>query len=263
MLTIFTIVLNGKPFIERHLAAFRQLTIPWQWRIVEGVARPTNCTAWCRDMPARWHRDYVSVDGTHEYLRSIHDTRHGSGSVEVTYRYAPWDGKVEMVNHALRNVRDGVVLQVDSDEIWQPWQLERICEMMLPLEPATAARFACRYWVGPNKVLTSTSGWARGELEWLRAWRWGEGVEFERHEPPIVRGFDKCVTIECTQALGLTFDHFAYVTRQQIEMKQDYYGYAGLTDAWERMNATSGPVNVQEYFPFAVGATADDVEPAA
>jgi hypothetical protein len=254
VLTLFTIVLNGEPYIEQHLDTLRSLSIPWQWRIVEGVARPTHCTAWCREMPDRWHRDYVSVDGTHEYLRSIN-----RGRVWVQWRHSPWNGKVEMCHAALTGVSDGVVMQIDSDEIWQAWQLERVYELLMPQPPATAARFSCRYWVGPTKLLTSTKGWARGDLEWLRAWRWGPSVKFERHEPPIVTGFDRCVSLESTEAAGLVFDHYAYTTPQQIEMKQDYYGYAGLVDAWHRLQATSGPVNLQEFFPFAIGATADDM----
>ena len=255
MLTLFTIVLNGEPFIERHLPVFRQLTIPWTWRIVEGVAAPANCTSWCRQMPDQWHRNYVSVDGTHEYLRSLNVP-----NVAARSRHAPWwGGKVEMVSKALQNCDDGVVLQVDADEVWQTWQLERIYSMLIDQPPATAARFGCRYWVGPRKILTNTTGWARGELEWLRAWRWGPGVKFDRHEPPIVNGFNRCVSIESTKEMGLEFDHFAYVTEQQIAMKQDYYGYAGLVDAWHRLQATPGPVNLQEFFPFAIGATADDI----
>jgi len=259
MLTLFTIVLNGEPYIEQHLATLRRLTIPWQWRIVEGVAEPTNCTSWCRPMPDRWHRDYASVDGTHEFLKAINGWRGDTGSVGVSGRRSPWPGKLAMVARALEGVQGGVVMQIDSDEIWQAWQLERIYWLMMQQPVATAARFACRYWVGPNKLLTSTTGWARGDLEWLRAWRWGPGMKFFRHEPPIATGFDRCVTIESTQAAGLVFDHFAYVTEQQIAMKQDYYGYTGLVDAWHRLQATPGPVNLQEFFPFAIGATADDV----
>lgn len=259
MLTLFTIVLNGEPYIEHHLPTLRQLTIPWQWRIVEGVAAPTHCTSWCRQMPDRWHRNYASVDGTHEYLQAVNGWRSEHGSVGVSFRRSPWDGKVEMVAKALEGVNDGVVMQVDSDEIWQSWQLEAVYRLMLPRAVGTAARFSCRYWVGPAKVLTSTSGWARGDLEWLRAWRWGPGVKFARHEPPLLEGFDRCVSIESTEAAGLVFDHYAYTTQQQIEMKQDYYGYTGLVDAWHRLQATSGPVNLREYFPWAIGATADDV----
>lgn len=79
MLTLFTIVLNGEPFIEWHLPVFRELSIPWQWRVVEGVAAPEHCTAWCRPLPDRWHRDFLSIDGTHEYLRAI-----DGGNVQVT-----------------------------------------------------------------------------------------------------------------------------------------------------------------------------------
>jgi hypothetical protein len=258
MLTLFTIVLNGEPYIEQHFDTLRQLTIPWQWRIVEGVAEPTHCTSWCRTMPDRWHRDYVSVDGTHEYLRAVDGLRAGEGSISVSFRRSPWPGKLAMVNRALEGVEDGVVMQVDSDEIWQAWQLERVYEMLLPQPPRTAARFHCNYWVGPRKVLTNTSGWARGDLEWLRAWRWGPGVKMLRHEPPIVTGFDRCVSIESTMAMGLVFDHFAYVTEQQIAWKEDYYGMDGLTDAWHRLQATRGPVNLQEFIPSAFGATADD-----
>jgi hypothetical protein len=255
MLTIFTIVLNGQPFIEWHLPVLRELSIPWQWRIVEGVAAPTNCTSWCRPLPERWHRDCVSVDGTHEYLRAIH-----CGNVRVTSRRSrPYDGKVGMVREALEGVDDGVVMQIDADEIWQAWQIEKIYELLICQLPATAARFNCRYWVGPSKLLTSRSGWARGDLEWLRAWRWGPGVEFERHEPPIVRGFGRCVSLETTEAMGLVFDHYAYHSPRQIEMKADYYGYDGLVDAWHRLQCTSGPVELERFFPWAVGATADDV----
>lgn len=255
MLTIFTIVLNGEPFIDRHLPVFRSLSIPWQWRVVEGVAAPNRCTSWCRPMPDRWHRDFVSVDGTHEYLRSIQ-----GGNVRVTtHRGRPYDGKLEMVQEALQGVEEGVVMQVDADEIWQAWQIERIYELLICQLPATAARFTCRYWVGPSKLLTSRSGWARGDLEWLRAWRWGPGVEFLRHEPPIVTGFERCVSLETTEAMGLVFDHYAYHSRRQIEMKADYYGYDGLVDAWLRLQSTSGPVELERFFPWAVGATADDV----
>jgi len=83
-------------------------------------------------------------------------------------------------------------------------------------------------------------------------------VRMLRHEPPIVEGFGRCVSIESTLDAGLMFDHFAYTTEPQIRMKQDYYGYAGLVDSWRRLQATRGPVDLQEFFPFAVGATADD-----
>ena len=91
MLTIFTIVLNGMPFIERHLAEFQKLKIPWRWRIVEGVSEPLGCTRWCKQVPEKWHKDFKSIDGTHEYLNSIQ-----GGNVIVYSQGKPFNGKLEI-----------------------------------------------------------------------------------------------------------------------------------------------------------------------
>ena len=40
----FTIVLDGMPFITHHLPVFNRLSFDWEWRIVEGVELPDNCT---------------------------------------------------------------------------------------------------------------------------------------------------------------------------------------------------------------------------
>ena len=99
MLTIFTIVLNGQPYIEKKLEAYQKLQIPWQWRIVEGVSNPRNCTRWCKEVPPKWHKDFVSIDGTHEYLKNLNHK-----NVSVYWQNKPFDGKIEMVNKALEGV---------------------------------------------------------------------------------------------------------------------------------------------------------------
>ena len=42
----FTIVLNGKPYIDYHIEVFKRLKVPWHWHIIEGVASLTHDTAW-------------------------------------------------------------------------------------------------------------------------------------------------------------------------------------------------------------------------
>ena len=105
MLTIFTIVLNGEPYISKKIEAYQKLQIPWRWHIVEGVSSPRNCTRWCKEVPPEWHKDYVSIDGTHEYLKNLNHK-----NVSVYWQNKPFDGKIEMVNKALEGVDCGVVI---------------------------------------------------------------------------------------------------------------------------------------------------------
>jgi len=121
MLTIFTIVLNGMPYIKRHLAELQKLKIPWEWRIVEGVTEPLGCTRWCRQVPDKWHKDFKSIDGTHEYLKSIQ-----GGNVVVYSQGKAFNGKLEMIKQALQGVDSGVVMEVDADEMWSAEQIEKI-----------------------------------------------------------------------------------------------------------------------------------------
>jgi hypothetical protein len=38
-----------------------------------------------------------------------------------------------------------------------------------------------------------------------------------------------------TLANGWTFDHLAYVIEQQVAFKEDYYGYAGALEGWQKL----------------------------
>jgi hypothetical protein len=89
-LQIFTIVLDGMPWIKMHLDRLQATPLEWRWIIVEGVARPTRDTAWVRGISPR-----LSKDGTTEYLDSIKDPR-----VKVI-RNARWENKTSMCNAAV------------------------------------------------------------------------------------------------------------------------------------------------------------------
>ena len=140
MLTIFTIVLNGEPYISKKIEAYQKLQIPWQWHIVEGVSSPRNCTRWCKEVPPEWHKDYVSIDGTHEYLNNLNHK-----NVSVYWQNKPFDGKIEMVNKALEGVDCGVVMEQDADEFWTPEQMTRLYELMKDKLAGTVAQFHCNY----------------------------------------------------------------------------------------------------------------------
>ena len=115
-----TIVLNGRPFLAHHIAAFRALPFPWHWHVVEGVAALAHDTAWSLAsggaIDPTSHREGRSVDGTSEGLDAI--AREFPRN--VTLHRKPlgefFDGKLEMVNDPLASMRRaGLLGEVDVD----------------------------------------------------------------------------------------------------------------------------------------------------
>ena len=242
MLTIFTIVLNGEPYISKKIEIFNKLQIPWRWKIVEGVSKPINCTRWCREVPDRWHKEFRSIDGTHEYLQNLkHD------KVQTYFQNRPFNGKIEMVNKALEGVDCGVVMEQDADEFWTPEQMTKVYDLLKDRTPGVAAQFFCNYYIG-KKVVVSRSGLGAYPYEWFRAWKWGEGIEFTSHEPPILNHQPIRIPRGITEEMGLVFEHYAYGTREQVRFKEDFYGYTGLLDSWDELQKTHGPVRINRFF---------------
>ena len=124
----FTIVLNGRPFIEHHIEVLKHLPFCWHWHIIEGVARQTHDSSWMKQFGGRvtddLHCNGLSKDGTSEYIDAI--AREFPEQVTV-YRKPVgefWDGKIEMVNAPLLNLAGECLLwQVDADEFWTTDQL--------------------------------------------------------------------------------------------------------------------------------------------
>lgn len=248
-LVAFTIVLDGMPFIERHLPVFQQLKIPWQWIVVEGAAGNTADTSWCKPQEMR-----LSKDGTHEYLCLLHGTIH-----HLTADL--WLNKTEMCNAALERIEEPCVLmQIDADELWTPYQLGKIVELFEEYPTLAAARFACRYFVGPDLMLEGEHCYGDYDDEWLRAWRFTPGDTFSTHEPPVLRHdhwphdrYDVLTKAE-SRKLGLVFNHFPYVTESQVAYKEKFYGYTGLMDQWKALQANQKwPVPLSRFFAHVSG----------
>lgn len=244
-LIIFTIVLDGEPFIERHLPVFEQLSIPWEWRIAEGRAANTHCTKWCSSQNPR-----LSRDGTSEYLNQI--SSHPNVRV---FRRQLWDGKVSMCNACLRGIEEEcALLQADVDEFFTAEQMERMVNLLNERPSVMRALFWCRYWLGRNIVSTSRGGFGNRAIgEWLRLFRYRPGQIFSRHEPPVLGG-NQGLTLsrDETKSLGLVFDHFAYALESTVEEKQSYYQYQDAVKHWKRLQEnTKWPVlNLQSFLPW-------------
>lgn len=251
MITFFTIVLDGEPFIERHYPVFKTLDIPWRWIVVEGVAANTNCTSWCAKIDPR-----LSNDGTHEYLESFD----GKESRVFRLQSPIWKGgKVQMCNSALECIRETCLLwQVDADEIWTKDAIESVALFFERNQSANEAQFMCRYWVGPDRYVMPEANVYGNHLdyEWYRVWRYTPGMRFKTHEPPMIDGLVR-------RTIGPTFlplfDHHAYATRKQMEFRAQYYAgstnpnahlWKNAPEAWDRLQKAELPCKLKDFFPW-------------
>lgn len=249
-LHIFTIVLDGMPFITWHLPTFNRLVCDWHWTIAEGAAMNVKDTAWCKPQEPR-----LSRDGTSEYLATLR--KHPRVTV---IQKQSCDGKVEMCNACLPSAlggtleykQDCVLMQIDCDELWTEWQLSRIFAVF-EMEPNLGAmQFYCRYFVGQNIIITSEDTYGNKRGEWMRAWRWRPGCRFLKHEPPFL---DQVTGLtmprEQSRFKGLDFEHYAYVLPSQVAFKENYYGYAHAGEHWQRLQQNrTWPTPLRKWLPW-------------
>lgn len=255
----FTIVLNGMPFIKYHLPMMEKLRIPWRWHVVEGAAKMAHCDIWAirngGTLPPDSHdKDFLSIDGTREYLDTIKD--HPNVTV---YRPQgePWDGRLGMVKAPEKNYPDDCLLwQVDSDELWESPQIERVAEMFAANPQRTAAIFCCHYFVGDRIMMDHR----HPELPWLRVWRYSKSLRWLSHSPPILAsvmedhhafadmGKMNPFTQRETVTAGAVFQHYGYCTDDNVKFKESNYGYAGLYAGWKRLQGvTNFPVRLKDF----------------
>jgi hypothetical protein len=250
---VFTIVLDGMPWIKMHLDRLRETDLDWRWTIVEGVARPTKDTSWVRGIAPR-----LSIDGTTQYLDSIQDKR-----VKII-RQSRWENKTSMCNAAIADFRPGILLQMDADELWTAAQHRQLHDFFVANPHYDFAKFYCNYYLGPDIVATSEDGYGNRSSEWCRAWMMKMGRTFIKHEPPIMVNQGLGADRKETREYGLVFDHFSWVLPDQVKAKCLYYGGNYSFDAWKRLQDAKFPVDdLSEYLPWVgPGASADKIAPS-
>ena len=272
----FTIVLNGEPFIRYHIEIFQQLPFKWHWHLVEGVADLKHDTAWSLKLggriPDELHCSGRSNDGTSEYLDEL--TRLYPENITV-YRKPKdvfWEGKREMVNAPLENITEECLLwQIDVDELWTVQQICKARQMFINNPEKTAAFYWCWYFVGDKLVISTRNCYAQNPAqEWLRTWRFKPGCVWAAHEPPrLVEPLSENewrdvaavnpFLHEETEKQGLVFQHFAYVTPEQLRFKEQYYGYKNAVSEWTALQQQDKfPVMLRQYFSWVQDATAVD-----
>ena len=246
-LNIFTIVLDGAPWIGAQFAELCRLrNLDWHWSIVEGVSLPKADTSWMGNQGAK-----VSHDGTNQFLSGL------ASHPRITVNSRPqWNGKTEMINAALTGFKeDGVLLQMDSDELWTFHQMIELLYLFEKNPEANTAQFEMDYMLGPNVISTSTDGYGNRANEWVRAWRYQRGLWMERHEPPVFNGNrGRLLDRKATSATVGSILHMAWVTPQQVGLKQRIYkgGYENAVDNWTSLqNNKEWPVkDLKSFLPW-------------
>ena len=254
-LNIFTIVLNGAPWIGAQFAELTRLRdFDWHWSIVEGASMAVKDTAWMGNQQGK-----VSHDGTNQLLSGL------ASHPRITVASKPeWGGKTEMINGALTAFKkDGILLQMDSDELWTADQMRKLVDLFTSNPETNTVKVKMDYMLGPNVISTSSNGYGNRSNEWVRAWRYSVGLWMECHEPPVFNGNrgKVCERDESESILGPIL-HMAWVTPQQVAYKQRIYrgGYEGACEQWEGLQAnTKWPVkDLKTLLPWVgSGASAD------
>lgn len=237
-LHILTLVLNGMPWLAAQWANLMASRVDFHWHVVEGAAANTHCTSWCKRIEPQY-----SSDGTSEFLENIRRNK-----LVTHYRNAMWDGKAAMCNAAVKNIDEPcLLLQMDSDELWTPEQFNKLTEVLG--EDGTHAMFWCRYFFGPDIVMTTRNCYANNpRQEWKRLWRFTPGDKFISHEPPVLSSEKKLVGHADTEAAGLVFDHYGYAMEHQVAFKEIYYGYSNAVNGWRLLQRnTQWPAKLCDY----------------
>ncbi|MBW4509247.1 MAG: FkbM family methyltransferase [Scytonematopsis contorta HA4267-MV1] len=275
-INFFTIVLNGEPFIRYHIDVFKQLPFKWHWHIVEGVADLKHDTAWSVRLGGyvsdEIHRNGHSYDSTKEYLDELAQLYPDHITIYRKPEGIFWDGKREMVNAPLVNIQEECLLwQVDVDELWTVEQVCTTRQIFINNPEKTAAFYWCWYFVGENLVISTRNCYAQNpQQEWLRTWKFKPGAFWAAHEPPLLveslpDGKLKNIAAENpfshdeTEQFNLIFQHFAYVTSEQLCFKEQYYGYQNAVSQWQELQKqTKFPVCLREYFAWVADNTQVD-----
>jgi glycosyltransferase involved in cell wall biosynthesis/Flp pilus assembly protein TadD/GT2 family glycosyltransferase len=261
----FTIVLNGKPWIKYHAEVFQKLPFKWHWHIVEGVAELKHDTAWSLQFGGRvteqLHRNGRSNDGTKEYLDELKQRYPNNVTIYRKPEGVFWDGKREMVNAPMVNINEECLLwQIDVDELWTFDQICTARQMFMDNPDKTAAWYWCWYFVGEDLVISTRHCYTQNpHQEWLRTWRFKPGMEWKTHEPPglfepLPNGKWRDVGAVNpfkhgeTEKHGLIFQHFAYVSVDQLRFKEIYYGYKNAVSQWQKLQSQKQfPLLLREY----------------
>jgi hypothetical protein len=252
----FTLVLNGMPFIKQQAEIIPDVFDVWY--IIEGATLPIKDTAWCRNIDSKYYSDNkLSVDGTTEFLNSI-----ASEKIKIIRKNDFWNGKVEMCNIFMPFVDNAILMEFDVDEIWKKEVLIDVLDYAEKNNHFDVMLFKCNYFVGPNLHIVNEDCYGNPSDHWPRLWRVLNKTQWLSHEPPRISDLNRYLKRSFTKNKGWIFDHYSYVQPEQVAFKENFYGYMGALDKWEKLqNNDNFPCLLRNYLPWVQdGAIVDKIK---
>jgi len=213
------IVLNGEPFTRYTLRAL----YPYAHEIivVEGAAPGAANIA---------SADGHSLDGTLDSLRAFKADEDPQDKLIIVTRDGFWSEKDEMSQAYAQRATGDYLWQVDVDEFYQPGDIEAICNLLRERPSITAVSFeSVFFWAAPDYRVDS---WylRRGEAEFHRLFKWGQGYRYVTHRPPTVvdaQGRDlrhqHWIRAKDLLARGIHLYHYSLLLPKQVREKCEYY----------------------------------------
>jgi len=236
----FTILLNGINHLTHNEYYQTLLDIFDYWVVVEGVARNSGSTSWCCELKDTFHNNYLSNDGTTEFLDKLKNTTEKLIVVRNDKGY--WESKDEQVNAAISEIKKITnkckLWQIDIDEQWTKEQIIT-AETELDNNNGKTGCFLCNCFVGKEQVVIGD--WGEGRLEpYRRLWNWS-GADFLSHEPPKLADGNNPRYL-----LTPKFNHYSYYFEEDVKFKEAYYGsYSGLYDRWLTIQSNKGSLPIR------------------
>jgi len=254
---LISIVLNGlhhyqhNDWFEKIVEHFDTIVI------VEGAAKSTGSTSWCRNMPDEYHKNYLSIDGTTEFLEHYSRTH-----CKVCHLKYGNHNKEEMFNHGVDKLKDilkgygnAFLWTLDCDEQISSAALGAAEAYLIEHSGKTGA-FLCNHYVGEG--LLAKGEWGEGKLlPYRRLWVW-QGEMFESHEPPILEGVNEPIVL-----IPQKFNHYAYYFEKDVKFKNDWYtGHDGIYEKWLKLQSlpkSSFPLHINNLVSGGWGRTDSEI----
>jgi hypothetical protein len=141
-------------------------------------------------------------------------------------------------------------MQIDVDEIWKSETLREILHFSKTMD-YPALFFKCNFFVGPNLVIVNENCYGNKSDEWIRLWKIREPTYWITHEPPSIKGITPSYNRDFTKKKNWIFNHYAYTYPEQIQFKENFYGYRNAFKHWSELQTLQNfPVLAAKYLPW-------------